>query len=118
MRNEPPIEVKSLIDPVLTGFDNKDTTMYSSAFGNEVVIVDGMAPYRWTGANAQGRWFADAEKWAHELGLTNEKIANERIVHADVVGMHATCSFPRLFPSYSRASLTVATESSPLLSGR
>jgi hypothetical protein len=67
----------------------KTPALYNSAFGGDVVIVDGMAPYRWTGLNAQGRWFADAEEWAHDLGVTDENIVYDRIVHAEVVGAHA-----------------------------
>jgi ketosteroid isomerase-like protein len=86
---EAPAEIKVLIDKALGGFNRKDSALYSSAFGADVVIVDGMAPYRWTGPNAQGRWFADAEKWAHELGVAGENIAYDRIVRADVVDTHA-----------------------------
>lgn len=82
-------EIKALIDAVLGGFNSKNSARYNSAFGGDVVIVDGMAPYRWTGPNAQGRWFADAEEWAHELGVTDENIAYDRIVHVEVVGTHA-----------------------------
>jgi ketosteroid isomerase-like protein len=89
MSNELPAEIRSLIDPVLTGFNNKDAVLYSSAFGADAVIVDGIAPYRWTGANAQRRWFADAEKWGQELDVTNEIIVNSRIVHSQVDGTHA-----------------------------
>jgi ketosteroid isomerase-like protein len=86
---EPPAEIKSLIDRALGGFNRKNSALYNSAFGGDAVIVDGMAPYRWTGPNAQGRWFADAEKWAHELGVADEKITYDRIVRADVVDAHA-----------------------------
>ena len=86
---EPPTEIKILIDKALGGFNRKDSTLYSSSFGADVVIVDGMAPYRWTGPNAQGRWLADAEKWAHELGVTDENIVYDRIIRADVVDTHA-----------------------------
>src|SRR4051794_35701987 len=89
---EAPPEIKTLIDTLLTGFNNKNSAQFSSTFGSDVVVVDGMAPYRWTGANAQSRWFADAETWAHELGVTDEKIAIEKMVHAQVVGAHAYVS--------------------------
>jgi hypothetical protein len=82
---EPPPEIKSLIDKALGGFNRKNSALYNSAFVPDAVIVDGMAPYRWTGANAQGRWFADAENWAHELGVADENITYDRIVRADVV---------------------------------
>jgi len=99
MPKEVPAEIKALIDAVLGGFNSKDSALCNSAFGGDVVIVDGMAPYRWTRPNAQGRWFADAEEWAHDLGVTDENIAYDRIVHAEVVGAHgylvlsATLSF-------------------------
>ena len=35
---------------------------------------------RWTGPNAQGRWFAEAEKWAHDLGVAEERIAYDKII--------------------------------------
>src|SRR5262249_3799504 len=89
MQKNAPVEIKAVIDSALGGFNSKDSAMYNSAFGGDVVIVDGMAPYRWTGPNAQGRWFADAEKWAHDLGVADENIAYHRTVRADVVDKHA-----------------------------
>jgi hypothetical protein len=89
MPNELPAEIQAVIDMALTAFNSKQGTLFESVFGGEVVIVDGMAPYRWTGPNAQGHWFADAERWAHELGVANENIAYERIAHAEIVGTHA-----------------------------
>lgn len=84
-----PVEIKALIDTVLDGFNSKNAARYASAFGGEVVIIDGISPYRWTGSNAQGRWFADAERWGHELGVANETIAYDSIVHSQVDGAHA-----------------------------
>ena len=89
MPSELPSEIKALIDNLVGGFNNKDSALYNSAFGGEVVVIDGMAPYRWTGPNAQGRWFADAEKWAHDLGVADENIAYDKVVRADVVDKHA-----------------------------
>jgi len=89
MPSKPPAEIKVLIDKVLDGFNDKDYALYDSAFGDDVVIVDGMAPYRWTGPNAQARWFADAERWAHHLGVTNENITYDSIILQDVAGTHA-----------------------------
>ena len=84
-----PTEIKSLIDNLVGGFNRKDAALYNSAFGGDVVVIDGMAPYRWTGQNAQGRWFADAEKWAHDLGVADENIAYDRAFRADVIDTHA-----------------------------
>jgi hypothetical protein len=84
----PPDEIKAVIDKALGGFNRKDSALYNSAFGGDVVIVDGMAPYRWIGPNSQGR-FADAEKWAHDLGVADESITYDRIVRGDVADTHA-----------------------------
>ena len=89
MPNELPAEIKAVIDMALTAFNTKDGPRFESTFGGEVVIIDGIAPYRWAGPNAQGRWFADAEKWAQELEVINETITCDRIAHAQVVGTHA-----------------------------
>ena len=87
--NEAPAEIKSLIDTVLGGFNNKDSALYNSAFAQDAVVIDGIAPYRWTGPNSPARWFSDAEKWVHKFGVENENIACDRIVHTAVVGTHA-----------------------------
>lgn len=87
--NEPPGEIKALIDTVLGSFNRKDSALYNGAFSEDAVVIDGIAPYRWTGPNAQARWFSDAEKWAHDFGVENETIVCDRIVHSTVVGTHA-----------------------------
>ena len=89
MPNEPPNEIKAVINTVLGGFNNKDAVLYNSAFSVDAVVIDGIAPYRWTGPNAAARWFSDAEKWVHEFGVENENIACDRIVHVSVAGTHA-----------------------------
>lgn len=90
MANE--TEIKAVIDRALRGFNSKNAALYNSTFGGDAVIVDGMAPYRWTGPGAQDRWFGDAEKWAHELGVADEKIACNKVAHAEVIGAHAYIS--------------------------
>lgn len=87
--NQPPAEIQALIDAVLGGFNNKDSVLYNSAFGKDAVVIDGIAPYRWTGPNAQARWFSDAEKWVHDFGVENETIVCDRIVHASAGETHA-----------------------------
>ncbi|HYK65071.1 MAG TPA: hypothetical protein VEY94_09000 [Patescibacteria group bacterium] len=89
MPNQLAAEIKTVIDTALGAFNSKKATVFNSTFGGDVVIVDGMAPYRWTGPNAQGRWFADAEKWAHQLDVTSENIAYDKVVHAEVIGQRA-----------------------------
>jgi ketosteroid isomerase-like protein len=89
MPSELPSEIKVLIDKVVGGFNNKDSALYNSAFGGDAVVIDGIAPYRWTGSNAQARWLSDASKWLHDFGIENETLVCEKIVHAAVVGAHA-----------------------------
>ena len=89
MTSELPAEIKAVIDKVLGGFNNKDSVLYNSAFSRDAIVIDGIAPYRWTGLNAPARWFSDAEMWVHEFGVENENIACDRVVHAAVVGTHA-----------------------------
>src|SRR5215468_1636484 len=110
-----PTEIKAVIDKVLGGFNSKDSAMYNGAFSSDAVVIDGMAPYRWTGPNAQDRWFADAEKWAHDLGVADENIAYDRVVRADVVGTHAYVVLSAKLSFTLKAELTVGVESSPSL---
>jgi ketosteroid isomerase-like protein len=86
---ELPSEIVALIDKVLGGFNNKDHALYNSAFGGDAVVIDGIAPYRWTGQNAQARWLSDAEKWLHDFGVESETLVCDKIVHAAVVGTYA-----------------------------
>ena len=84
-----PAEIKVLIDAVLGGFNAMDSVRYSSAFSGDAVIIDGIAPYRWTGPNAPARWFSDGEKWVHDFGVVNENIVCDRTVHASIARTHA-----------------------------
>jgi len=115
MPNEPPREIKALIDTVLGGFNSKDSALYTNAFSEDAVVIDGIAPYRWSGPNAPDRWFSDAEKWVHDFGVENEAIACDRIAHASVVGtrayvvLSATLSFTLKGQSGSRPGILTFT---------
>ena len=89
MPKEPPIEIKTLIDTAFSAFNSKNSSLFNSTFGGEVVIVDGFAPYRWLGPNAQGRWWDDAERWAKDLGVENEHLSFQGMLHWEVVGTRA-----------------------------
>ena len=86
---EPPAEIQALIDTARGAFNDKNFTLFNSTFGGDVVIVDGFAPYRWLGPNAQGHWWDDAERWAKDLGVLNEHVSSQGIVHWQVVGTRA-----------------------------
>ena len=115
MPKEPPAEIKAAIDTLLDGFNKKDAGLYSSAFTADAVVVDGMAPYRWRGPNSPGRWFADAEKRAHELGVADESLGDQKVVHAEVVGartyvaLAATLSFKLNGQPHSRPGILTFT---------
>ena len=114
MPDQLPAEIKALIDTVLGGFNSKDSALYTSAFAGDAVVIDGIAPYRWSGPNAPARWFSDAEKWVHDFGVENETPVCDKIVHAAVVGIMPALSFPRRSSSsLSGNRVAVIRESSP-----
>ena len=73
MPNELPAEIKAPIGMVLGGFDSKDSALHNSAFGEDVVVIDGIAPYRWTGPNAQARRLSRVEGRVASLGALELK---------------------------------------------
>ena len=84
-----PGEIQALIDKLVGGFNSKDSALYNSAFGGDAVVIDGIAPYRWTGSNAQARWLSDAVKWLHDSGVESENLVCDKILHATVAGTYA-----------------------------
>lgn len=86
--SELPNEIKALVDRLIGGFNNKDHALYNSAFGEDALVIDGIAPYRWTGSNAP-RWLSDAEKWLHDMGVESETLVCDKVVHGAVVGTYA-----------------------------
>ena len=89
MPNEAPAEINAVIDKLVSGFNNKDAVLYNSAFSGDAIVIDGIAPYRWTGPDAPAHWFSDAGKWLHDFGVENENLVCDKIVHAAVVGKSA-----------------------------
>ena len=55
MPDKLPADIVALIDTVFTAFNSKNATLLSSVYGANVVIVDGFAPYRWSGPQAARR---------------------------------------------------------------
>ena len=41
------MEIKAVIDTVLSGFNNKDFVLYNNAFSIDAVFMDGTVAYRW-----------------------------------------------------------------------
>jgi len=89
MPEGPPAEITALIDAVLSGFNSKNAALYTSAFGDDVVIIDGFAPFRWSGPDAPARWWADAETWAQAGGVEHEHLSSQGILYWEVRGPRA-----------------------------
>ncbi|PWT94595.1 MAG: hypothetical protein C5B55_02390 [Blastocatellia bacterium] len=79
MADRPPDEIIALIDTVFTAYNSKNLALISGVYGNEVVIVDGFAPFRWSGPNALNNWWTDAERWLQAGGVEHEHLANEGV---------------------------------------
>jgi hypothetical protein len=75
--NEPPAEIKALIDAHINGFNTHDNDLFLGVFGDTAIIIDGVAPYRWLNPNAPANWLADVEKWRKNLGVTGEHLSYE-----------------------------------------
>ena len=88
MTNPPPAEIQTLIENHVKGFNDQNTELFSSVFGETAIIIDGIAPYRWLNPNAPANWLADVEKWRKDLGVTYEHLAYEMGVW-NVEGPHA-----------------------------
>jgi ketosteroid isomerase-like protein len=73
--NELPPEIIALINTVFKAFNNKDSDLLYSVYAGNVVVIDGFAPYRWTGPNALAEWRADTETWAKDGGVEKEYLA-------------------------------------------
>ena len=89
MPKEPPAEIMALINTALDAFNRKDSVVFNSVFGGNVVIVDGFAPFRWIGPGAEARWWADAEAWGKALGVQKEHISLEGVRCCEVSGTRA-----------------------------
>ena len=89
MLEEPFEEIRAVVDSVLGAFNSKNSKLFNDLFSGEVAIIDGFAPFRWTGSNAQARWWTEAEQWGEELGVASEHISVEKPLHCQVVGTRA-----------------------------
>ena len=52
MADNPPKEIQSLIDKHIDGFNTQNIEPFLSIFGDDAIIIDGIAPYRWLNPNA------------------------------------------------------------------
>ena len=75
--SKPPSEIQTLIEDHIKAFNTQDTELFHRVFGDTAIIIDGIAPYRWSNPNAPANWLADVEKWRQNLGVSHEHLSYE-----------------------------------------
>ncbi len=88
MTSKPPTEIQALIETLIKGFNEQNVDLFSSVFGEETIIIDGIAPFRWLYPNAPAKWLADVDKWRKEFEVTHEQLSYE-MTFSNVDGSHA-----------------------------
>ena len=77
LADKPPREIQTLIDNHINGFNTHNNKLFLSVFGEDAIIIDGIAPYRWMNPNAPANWIADSDKWRKDLGVSYENLSYE-----------------------------------------
>ena len=77
MADNPPTEIQSLIDNHINAFNTQNVELFLSVFGDDAIIIDGIAPYRWVNPNAPCNWLADVEKWREAFQVTTEHLSHQ-----------------------------------------
>ena len=81
MADNPPSEIQTLIDNHINGFNTQNIELFLSVFGDDAIIIDGIAPYRWLNPNAPANWLADVEKWREDLaGLVRASVVRNGVL--------------------------------------
>ena len=74
MTSSPPAEIQELIVTHINAFNTNNVDLFLSVFGENAIIIDGIAPFRWLNPNAPANWLSDVEKWRKDLGVTYERL--------------------------------------------
>ena len=78
MADNPPKEIQTLIDDHINAFQHSEYQAFPHhVFGDDAIIIDGIAPYRWLNPNAPANWLADVEKWREAFQVTSEHLSHE-----------------------------------------
>ena len=77
MAGDPPSEIQTLIENHINRFNTQNVALFLGVFGDEAIIIDGIAPYRWLNPNAARNWLADVEKWREAFQVTSEHVSYE-----------------------------------------
>jgi len=92
MPEELPTEIVALIDTAFKAFNSKNSALFKSVYGGNVVVTDGFAPFRWIGPNALADCWADAEKRAADGSVEKEHLAFKGILAWGLRGNRAYAS--------------------------
>lgn len=92
MADQLPSEIISLIDTVFSAYSTKNSTAMRSVYGDDIVIVDGFAPYRWSGPDAFNDWWADVARFFQDVGVEHEHLDNQGVLAWGVSGDRAYAS--------------------------
>ena len=74
---KPPAGILTLIENHVKAFNTQNLDLFLNVFGDNAIIIDGIAPYRWLNPNAPAKWLADVEKWRAQFGVTHENLSYE-----------------------------------------
>ena len=88
MADNPPREIQTLIENHINAFNSQNVELFLGVFGDDAIIIDGIAPYRWLNPNAPTNWLADVEKWRETFQVTSEHLSYE-MGFWNVEGAHA-----------------------------
>ena len=77
MADNPPSEIQALIENHINAFNTQNIELFLRVFGDDAIIIDGIAPYRWLNPNAPANWLADVEKWREAFQVTSEHLSYE-----------------------------------------
>ncbi len=75
--DNPPSEIQTLIDNHINAFNGQNAELFLSVFGDDAIIIDGIAPYLWLNPNAPAKWLADVEKWREAFQVTSEHLSHQ-----------------------------------------
>jgi ketosteroid isomerase-like protein len=90
-------EIMAIVETVFKAFNSKDFESFKSVYGNNVVVVDGFAPYRWTGENALKEWWDEGEEWDKRFAVEKRDLAYKGILASGVLGPRGYTSISAVF---------------------
>ena len=69
MPDNPPSEIQTLIDAHVDAFNTQNVELFLGVFGDDAVIIDGIAPYRWLNPNAPANWQARSNLPSNDIDV-------------------------------------------------